>query len=349
MVAATFVVATAFPVDVMLVVVFVAGDETDFFAGDAVVVFLTVDTVLLLLSFETVDVLLVTEVVLVAEDVAVLVAVAVLDATVPTVLTLLETVLVGPGLILFATVAEVFLLTLDVIVRGLAAGTVVVVRDAAELDFATADADDLLVVVVNGFTDVNFVVVPCNLALGALLILPVVATFLVAADGLRVVPANGFLAVVAALTSPLTTAVDGFLAIGSAFFSAIALLLATVLTELGRVFDGAVDGFAAPTDLLVTAEEAWLTPEALLTVLAVFGSFEVVVVLAAAVFGDSFDDEGVFLTVADADGFKDLAAVALVVLSGLVVAADTLLAVAFSATSSVVTSSTNFTSEVAAA
>lgn len=348
MVAATFVVATAFPVDVVLEVVFVAGDETDFFAGDAAVVFLTVDVVLLLLSFETVDVRLVTEVALVAVDVAVLVAVVVLDAAVPTVLTLLETVLVGPWLVLFTTdeVADVVLLILDGIARGLAAGTVVVVRDAAELGFATEDADDL-VVVVNGFADVNFVVVPCNLALGALLLLPVVATFLVAVDGLRVVPANGFLVVVAALTSPLTAAATGFLAIGSAFFSATALLLATVLTELGRVFDGAVDGFAAPTDLLVTVEEAWLTPEALLTVLAVFESFEVVVVLA--VFGDSFDDVGVFLSAQDTDGFKDLVVVTLVVLVDLVVAADTLLAVVFSATSSVLTSSTNFTSEVASA
>lgn len=320
---ATFVDATALPVNDVLVLVFVAGDEIGFFVGDAVeVVFLTVDeVVLLLLTFETVDVRLVTELALVAV-VAVLVAV-VLDAAVPTVLTLLVAVLDDPWLVLLIVVdvevADAVLLTVDGAVRGFAAGTVDKVRAAVELGFAGADVVDF-VVAVNGLVVVDFAVVPDNLALGPLLLLlVVVAEVLVAVDAFTVVVAvKGFLAVVVAvLTSPLTAEVAGFLAIKVVFFSAGALLFAAVPAKLVRVVDGAVDGFAAPTDRLV--EE---TVEVFFTVLVIVEGFVAVEDLVGAGFGGSLAAIAGFLSAVD--GF-----VAVFVAPGLVVPTDLVVAVAF--------------------
>lgn len=320
---ATFVDATALPVTDVLVVVFVAGDEIGFFVGDAVeLVFLTVDeVVLLLLTFETVDVRLVTELALVAV-VAVLVAV-VLVAAVPTVLTLLVMAFDDPWLVLLIVVdvevADEVLLTVDGAVRGFAAGTVDKVRAVVELGFAGADVADF-VVAVNGFVVVDFAVVPDNLALGPLvLLLVVVAEVLVAVDAFTVVVAvNGFLAVVVAvLTSPLTAEEADFLAI-KVFFSAGALLFAAVPAKLVRVVvDGAVDGFAAPTDRLV--EE---TVVVFFTALVIVEGFVVVDDLVGAGFGGSFAANVGFLSAVD--GF-----VAVFVAAGLAAPTDLVVADAF--------------------
>lgn len=321
---ATFVDATVLPITDVLVLVFVAGDEIGFFVGDAVeVVFLTVDeVVLLLLTFETVDVRLVTELALVA--VVAGLVVVVLDAAVPTVLTLLVMALDDPWLVLLIVVdvevADAVLLTVDGAVRGFAAGTVDKVRAAVELGFAGADVADF-VVAVNGLVVVDLAVVPDNLALGPLLLLlVVVAEVLVAVDAFTVVVAvKGFLAaVVAVLTSPLTAEVAGFLAIKVVFFSAGALLFAAVPAKLVRVVvDGAVDGFAAPTDRLV--EE---TVEVFFTVLVTVEGFVAVDDLVGAGFGGSFAANVGFLSAVD--GF-----VAVFVAAGLTAPTDLVVADAF--------------------
>lgn len=217
-------------------------------------------------------------------------------------------------MVLLAIVDVAVLLAVDGAVRGLAAWAANETRDVPELGFTGADVEVFDVVVVIGFAVVDFTDVADNLALGTLLLLLVVVVelFVAVVDDFNVDDVSGFLEVVV-LTSPFTAVVAGFLANRGAFFSANEVLFVAVAAKLVRVVDGAVDGFAIPTVLLVAGAVVFFT------VLAAVEGFGTVESLAGAGLDGNFADVGAFLSAVNVDVFDVVFVAAVLVVLALVV------------------------------